>query len=66
MSAPFLTVRAAALAVLNSDAPQSWKTGQFLGGICYMEGPLSARQAKWLADILRKAELPPLADGAGQ
>jgi hypothetical protein len=66
MSAPFPSVRAAALAVLNSDAPQSWKSGQFLGGICYMDGPLSERQAKWLADILRKARLPPLADGGGQ
>jgi hypothetical protein len=65
MSAPFPTPRAAALALLNSDADLNRRTCQFLGTLCAPDEGLSERQERWLSDLLRKHSLPPLAGGAG-
>lgn len=62
MSAPFPTIRAAALALLNG-APLKQKEGQFLGGIAFAEYPLTPKQLKWLVGLLDRNNLPPLADG---
>lgn len=62
MSAPFINHRDAALAILASGTEIGWRAGQFCGGIMFNE-VLTERQAKWLAALLIKADLPPLADG---
>lgn len=60
---PFPDHRTAALALLNGAYRLSRKAGQFLGQIAVDPTPLSDRQADWLAKLLEKAELPPLAMG---
>lgn len=62
-SAPFTSHRAAALALLNGGYRLSRKAGQFLGQIAVDPSPLSELQADWLAKLLDKAGLPPLAAG---
>jgi hypothetical protein len=62
--APFTSARQAVIAVLSSDADLNRKTGQFLGSVACQDEPMTERQAKWFADILKKAGLPPL-DGGG-
>ena len=62
MMAPFNTRKAACLALLNT-APLKAKEGSFLGQIAFQDEPLSERQAKWLVDLLRKHDLPSLAEG---
>jgi hypothetical protein len=60
----FATVSDAAKALLNHPAATlNYKSGQFLGGIMFADQPLSERQLRWLADLLRKHGLPPLATG---
>lgn len=60
--APFDTRKAACLALLNA-APLKAKEGSFLGQIAFQDEPLTERQAKWLLDLLRKHDLPTLAEG---
>lgn len=57
--------RPAALALLNSAGPLTWKAGQFLGGIVTSQDPLSERQADWLNKLLSRAGLPSYDGGAG-
>ena len=59
---PFTSRKAACLALINA-APLKTKEGSFLGQIAFQEEPLTERQAKWLLDLLRKHDLPTLADG---
>ena len=63
MSDPFTSQRAAALALLNSDARLSRKAGSFAGQLCVDPTPMSPAQQSWLKTLLEKAGLPPLADG---
>ena len=58
--------RAAALAVLNGNQRLSRKAGQFLGQLAVDSAPMSEAQADWLAKLLERAGLPPLADGGAQ
>ena len=60
----FPTVKAAAIALLTSEAPLKQKEGQFLGGIAFAEYDLTPKQLKWLVALLERHALPPLAEGA--
>lgn len=65
VTAPYPTVRAAALAVLNDpDAKVNWFVGSFLGQCCCARRPLSEKQRDWLTLILERAGHPPLAGEA--
>ncbi len=67
MTEPYLSIRQAALALLNDDAHTlNRKCGQFVGQLAVDSSPLSAAQAKWLESLLEKAGLPPLATGGEQ
>jgi hypothetical protein len=55
--------RDAALALLNSEARLTRKAGSFLGQLAVDSTPMSDAQQSWLATLLEKAGLPPLADG---
>lgn len=55
--------RTAALALLNSDAKLTRKAGSFLGQCVVDAAPLTIAQRDWLATLLERASLPPLADG---
>lgn len=59
----FPTKRAAALALLNGPSSLSRKAGQFLGQLAVDASPMSEAQAGWLAKLLDRAGLPPLAEG---
>jgi len=61
--APFTNHRSAALALLNGDYRLTRKAGQFLGQIGVDPTSLSTSQSDWLAKLLDKAGLPPLAEG---
>jgi hypothetical protein len=63
MSGPFQDQRAAALALLNGSSRLSRKAGQFLGQLAVDSTPMSDAQAGWLAKLLERAGLPPLAAG---
>lgn len=60
---PFSDHRAAALALLNGNHRLSRKAGQFLGQLAVDPVPMSEAQADWLAKLLNRAALPPLAEG---
>jgi hypothetical protein len=60
---PFLNRRVAALAVLNGNHRLTRKAGQFLGQLAVDSTPMSEAQAAWLAKLLDRAGLPPLAEG---
>ena len=60
---PFSDHRAAALALLNGTSRLSRKAGQFLGQLAVDSTPMSEAQADWLAKLLDRACLPPLAEG---
>lgn len=61
---PFPTPRDAALALLNNHHRNlNRRCGQFLGQIAVEDFDLSGKQADWLAKLLERADLPPLADG---
>jgi hypothetical protein len=60
---PFSDHRAAALALLNSTCRLSRKAGQFLGQLAVDSTPMSEAQADWLAKLLDRAGLPPMAEG---
>jgi len=59
---PFTDHRAAALAVLTGTSRLSRKAGQFLGQLAVDTSPMSEAQAGWLAKLLERAGLPPLAE----
>ncbi len=63
---PFPDHRQAALALLSGHHSLSRKAGQFLGQLAVDSSPLSEAQANWLAKLLDRAELPPLAQGGAQ
>ena len=52
--------RAAALALLKSDARLSRKAGSFLGQCVVDATDLTEHQSEWLAKLLERAGLPPL------
>ena len=54
--------RQAALALLCGNYRLSRKAGQFLGQLAVDPTPLSEAQADWLARLLKRAGLPPLAE----
>jgi hypothetical protein len=60
---PFTNHRKACLAVLNSGVTLNRREGQFLGGEAYNDTPLSEKQTAWLAKLLDRAGLRPLAAG---
>ena len=60
---PFPDHRAAALALLNGTSRLSRKAGQFLGQLAVDPLPMSEAQADWLAKLLDRAGLPPMAEG---
>lgn len=66
MARPFPIHRQAALALLNDEQKLSRKAGQFLGQLAVDPSPMSEAQADWLAKLLDRAGLPPLAEGGGQ
>ena len=61
---PFINHRDAALALLNGNYRLSRKAGQFLGQLAVDPSPMSEAQADWLAKLLDRAGLPPMAEGA--
>ena len=63
---PFSNHRDAALALLNGSYRLSRKAGQFLGQLAVDPAPMSEPQADWLAKLLSRAGLPPLAEGGSQ
>lgn len=65
MSAPFLTQRDAALALLNRGERLSRKAGSFCGQLAVDPTPMSEAQRSWLDTLLERAELPPLTEGGG-
>jgi hypothetical protein len=62
MTAPFRTPRDAVLALLNSGAPLTRKAGSFCGQTAVDPAPLTPAQSSWLATLLDRAGLPPLAE----
>jgi hypothetical protein len=62
----FPNQRDAALALLNGGYRLTRKAGQFLGQIAVDPAPMSEKQRDWLAKLLTRFELPPLAKEAGQ
>jgi len=63
---PFPDQRQAALCLLNGSHRLSRKAGQFLGQLAVDSSPMSEAQADWLAKLLARAGLPPLAEGGAQ
>ena len=63
---PFPDHRQAALALLTGNHRLSRKAGQFLGQLAVDSSPVSEKQADWLANLLDRANLPPLAKGGAQ
>ena len=55
--------RQAALALLCGNYRLSRQGGGFLGQLAVDPSPLSKAQADWLAKLLNRAGLPPLAEG---
>ena len=62
-NSPFRNHREASLALLNGSFRLSRKAGQFLGQLAADPTPMTASQAGWLAKLLERAGLPPLAEG---
>jgi hypothetical protein len=60
---PFADHRAAALALFNGGARLTRKAGSFLGQLVADPTPMTPAQADWLAKLLEREKLPPLADG---
>ncbi|WP_201030925.1 MULTISPECIES: hypothetical protein [unclassified Sphingobium] len=61
MMAPFIDHSAAALALLNSGERLTRKAGSFLGQLAVDPTPMTTAQAEWLAKLLDRAGLPPVA-----
>lgn len=55
--------RLAALALLNGNHRLSRRAGQFLGQLAVDPSPMTEAQAAWLAKLLERADLPPMAEG---
>lgn len=62
MSEPFTDFRLAARLLLTVTTLNE-RTGQFLGGLCFRNEPLTDKQANWLRILLDRHNFPPLADG---
>jgi len=62
----FPNQREAALALLNGSYRLTRKAGQFLGQIAVDPAPMSEKQEDWLAKLLERFELPPLAEGGAR
>ena len=60
---PFPDQRTAALALLNGGERLTRAAGSFLGQLVVDPTPLSEKQDNWLATLLERAGLPPLATG---
>lgn len=58
---PFEHHRQAALALLNAFPDLSRKEAGFLGHMC-VASEMSIKQRDWLAKLLRRHDLPPLAE----
>ena len=63
---PFPDHKAAALALLNGTSRLSRKAGHFLGQLAVDSTPMSEAQADWLAKLLDRAGLPPMAEGGAE
>ena len=63
MAEPFHTHADAAIALITAGRPLRSREGQFLGGIAFNAEPLTTKQFNWLAILLERHGLPPLADG---
>lgn len=63
---PFTNHRDAALALLNGTYRLSRKAGQFLGQLAVDPSPMSEAQADWLAKLLDRAGLQPMAEGGAE
>ena len=55
--------RQAALSLLTANHRLSRKAGQFLGQLAVDPTPMSEAQADWLGKLLKRAGLPPMAEG---
>jgi hypothetical protein len=62
---PFTSHRQAALALLNRCPNLSHKEASFLGHVCVADA-LSDKQRDWLAKLLERHGLPPLAEGGAR
>ncbi len=60
---PFPSQRDAALDLLSKGERLTRKAGSFLGQLAVDPTPMSPAQRDWLATLLSRAGLPPLADG---
>ncbi len=58
---PFIDHSAAALALLNRGERLTRKAGSFLGQLVVDPTPMTEAQANWLATLLDRAGLPPVA-----
>lgn len=63
---PFPNHRQAALSLLADNHRLSRKAGQFLGQLAVDSSPMTHAQADWLAKLLKRAGLPPLAEKGAQ
>lgn len=61
ITAPFVDHSGAALALLNKGERLTRKAGSFLGQCAVDPTPLTPAQADWLATLLDRAGLPPVA-----
>lgn len=59
---PFIDHSAAALALLNLGEKLTRKAGSFLGQCAVDPTPLTLAQSDWLATLLDRAGLPPVAE----
>lgn len=66
MGKAFPNHRDAALALLNGNRSISRKAGQFLGQLVVDPSPMSDKQSAWLAKLLDRCGLPPVAMQAGE
>lgn len=64
-AAEYASHRDAALALLNGNSRLTRKGGSFLGQLAVDPTPMSSAQADWLATLLDRANLPPMANGGG-
>ena len=60
---PFADHSGAALALLNKGERLTRKAGSFLGQCAVDATPLTEAQSNWLATLLDRAGLPPVAGG---
>lgn len=58
---PYADASGAALALLNGSERLSRKAGSFLGQCVVDPTPLTEAQSAWLATLLERAGLPPVA-----